>query len=98
MTIFRNLKDVNLIIWEKDPSLRNKEPYNEICFIAHKNKQFNKGDLILNNVTDGKISVYELTYLVSKKESAQKDQIYYKCKTVYTKQESSSLLYKYRNQ
>lgn len=98
MRIFRNLNEVNLMIWETDPNLRNKEPYNEVCFIAHKDKEFNKGDLILNNIHSDKISTYELTYLIEKKESAHKDHVHYKCKTIYKKQESAMLLMQYKNQ
>jgi hypothetical protein len=98
MTIFKNSTDVNMMIWETDPKLRNKSPYNEVCFIAHKNKSFNEGDLIINNISDGKISTYELTDLLNKKQSSQKDQIYYTFKTIYKKQDSSLLIHKYKMQ
>lgn len=69
MRVFENTKGVDLMIWETNPRMRNKN--NEIKFLS--NQKHSEGDVIVcligDDGTEVNISSYELTNIKEQRDS-----------------------------
>ena len=76
---YKNNREVSLMIWEENPNKRNKN--NTINVNVKKPNVLEVGDEIVVGISSGSNSVYQITEIVSSRQSALSDYNYVQAKT-----------------